>query len=222
MGEAPTVRLRQPAGSDRRRSSRISPGRRRLKQALRAFRRLFAPAPPTGPRMPFSLPFMGRGAAQRPGGKDLATGALSCLSRPHPLRLRLRPLPMKGREKDETPNCTVFRCTGPIPTPCHPGSAAGAIRDAGHSSRQARTAHRDDPGQRVHGSAVTLSPGSASRLSGRSSRMSRPVPAHRFASAGMTRDCTVFPSTSPTRPVSPPEAAAVQERLLLWRRVSTK
>ena len=94
--------------------------------------------------------------------------------------------------------------------PCHPGSAAGAIRDGPDSTCEGRTARTTI---RAPGS-VAPSPGSASRPSGRCRRGS-PVPALRFASARMTRrapggelhsNCTVFHARSLTHPPKPPSS----------------
>ena len=95
--------------------------------------------------------------------------------------------------------------------PCHPGSAAGAIRDGTESQAEARTARRDDPGQRVCRPVAPLSFAAVRAACYREGS----VPALRFASAGMTRrsrrqqlhsDCTVFRVRSLTQPPNPPSS----------------
>ena len=70
---------------------------------------------------------------------------------------------------------------------CHPGSAAGAIRDGTESHAEARTARRDDPGQRVRRPVARLSLAVVRAVSSRMSRPGSPLRVGRDDKEGARR-----------------------------------
>ena len=74
--------------------------------------------------------------------------------------------------------------------PCHPGSAAGAIRDGTESHAEARTARRDDPGQRVRRPVARLSLAVVRAVSSRMSRPGSPLRVGRDDKEVLGENCT--------------------------------